>query len=306
MASPAPTRLKTTPRFGRLGRWSRSGGASRWRRMVLGVYRGPLPPCLPPALPSLDGPWGRRALGTLHAVPISADLLDDDEDVLVDLRPHWVFFLGPLFLTAASIAVAVVVFHEFPKAPVAVAYVLAIVIGVPALWLIGRLARWFGTSLVVTDRRIVFRSGVLGRRVVNLRMQRIVDTHCTQKPLERLIGSGRLILEVEGEEGGLALDDVRRPRALQRVINRQLNQMDAGWQLYRSPSTAERGPGDRDRSEGARPDWTPPSGQPATRGAPEAGQSIPDQLVALDRLRRQGILSDEEFADKKAELLGRI
>jgi membrane protein YdbS with pleckstrin-like domain len=252
----------------------------------------------------LVGRSRQPALGTLSEVPISTDLLDDDEDVLVDLRPHWVFFVGPLLLTAASIAVAVVVFRQFPKAPVGVAYVLAVVIGVPALWLIGRLARWFGTSLVVTDRRIVFRSGVLGRRVVNLRMQRIVDTHCDQKPLERLIGSGRIILEVEGEEGGVALDDVRRPRALQRVINRQLSQMDSGWQLYRSPATAERETADRRGTEW--PEHTPPSGVPTSRVLPAASVSIPDQLVALDRLRRQGILSDEEFADKKAELLGRI
>jgi membrane protein YdbS with pleckstrin-like domain len=244
------------------------------------------------------------AVGTLIMVPISTDLLDDNEDVLVDLRPHWVFFVGPLLLTAASVAVAVAVFHQFPKASIVVAYLLAAVIGVPALWLIGRLTRWFGTSLVVTDRRIVFRSGVLGRRVVNLRMQRIVDTHCLQRPLERLVGSGRLVLEVEGEEGGVALDDVRRPRALQRVINRQLAQMDSGWQLYRSPATAEREPPDRRANDWA--DHTPPSGVPTSRGWTEASVSIPDQLVALDRLRRQGILSEQEFANKKAELLGRI
>lgn len=276
--------------------------------MVLGVYRVPLPPRLPsshpPALPFLDGSSRRRALGTLNKVPISTDLLDDDEDVLVDLRPHWLFFVGPLFLTAASIAVAVVVVHQFPKAPIEVAYLLAVIIAVPALWLIGRLARWFGTSLVVTDRRIVLRSGVLGRRVVNLRMQRIVDTHCNQKPLERLVGSGRIVLEVEGEEGGIAIDDVRRPRALQRVINRQLNQMDARWQVFRSPSTAERDWDDRVGSE--RSDRTPPSGVPTAWGTTDLGASIPDQLVALDRLRRQGILSEEEFANKKAELLGRI
>lgn len=276
--------------------------------MVLGVYRGLLPPHLPIshplALPSLDGSSLSRAIGTLNTVPISTDLLDDDEDVLVDLRPHWVFFVGPLFLTAASIAVVVVVVHQFPKAPIEVAYLLAAIIALPSLWLIGRLARWFGTSLVVTDRRIVLRSGVLGRRVVNLRMQRIVDSHCNQKPLERLVGSGRIVLEVEGEEGGIALDDVRRPRALQRVINRQLNQMDAGWQLFRSAGTAERDWDDRRGSE--RSDRTPPSGVPTARGEADLGRSIPDQLVALDRLRRQGILSEEEFANKKAELLGRI
>ena len=238
-------------------------------------------------------------------MPISTDLLDDDEEVLVDLRPHWVFFLGPLVLTAASVAVVAVVVHQFPKAPVGVAWLLAVLVGVPAFWLAARLARWFGTSLVVTDRRIVLRTGVLGRRLVNLRLQRVVDTHCTQRPLERLIGSGRLVLEVEGEEGGLAIDDVRRPRSLQRVINRQLSQMDAGWQVYRSPSTSERSEWE-DRRPPPRRDPTPPSGVPRAGGDGVRPIRIPDQLVALDRLHRQGILSDQEFADKKAELLRRF
>ncbi len=237
-------------------------------------------------------------------MPISTDLLDEDEEVLVDLRPHWVFFLGPLFLTAASIAVVAVIAHQFPKAPVAVAWLLAVLIAGPAIWLAARLARWFGTSLVVTDRRIVFRSGVLGRHVVNLRLQRVVDTHCTQRPLERLIGSGTIVLEVEGEEGGLALDDVRRPRTLQRVINRQLSQMDANWQANHAPSPSGRV--EDERGDPERREWTPPAGVPMVRREPAGGSSIPDQLIALDRLHRQGILSDEEFSEKKAELLRRF
>jgi membrane protein YdbS with pleckstrin-like domain len=250
------------------------------------------------------GTWRRPALGTLITVPISTDLLDDDEDVLVDLRPHWVFFSGPLIVTAAAIAVTVLVFRAFPKAPVGVAYLLALVIAVPALWLIARLARWFGTSLVVTDRRIVLRTGVLGRSVLNLRMQRIVDTHCTQRPLERVLGSGRIVLELEGDGGPIALDDVRRPRALQRVINRQVHEMDAGFQAYPPGGTAERDRDDQRRFE--RSDRTPPAGVAISGGGADTATSIPDQLVALDRLRRQGILSEEEFANKKAELLGRI
>lgn len=236
-------------------------------------------------------------------MPISTDLLDADEDVLVDLRPHWIFFAGPLLLTAACGAIVGFVLHQYPKAPVEVAWVLAVLVALPALWLVGRLARWRGTSLVVTDRRIVFRSGVFGRRVVNLRLQRVVDTHCNQRPLERLIGSGRLVLEVEGEEGALAVDDVRRPRALQKVINRQLTELDAPWHRYRPPQLQTLG---RGGDPTYRSDSTPPRGVPVLSGPLGTSVSIPDQLVALDRLRRQGILSDEEFASKKAELLRRI
>ncbi|MGH9047687.1 MAG: SHOCT domain-containing protein, partial [Acidimicrobiales bacterium] len=92
--------------------------------------------------------------------------------------------------------------------------------------------------------------------------------------------------------------------ALQRVINRQLSQMDSGWQPHRAASAAERFSDDRVRAQ--RREWTPPSGVPhVRRGGSDAG-SIPDQLIALDRLHRQGILSDREFADKKAELLRRF
>jgi hypothetical protein len=75
--------------------------------------------------------------------------------------------------------------------------------------------------------------------------------------------------------------------------------MDVAWQQQHRPPTSE-----RDFDNPPRQDRTPPSGVPRTSG--DVGGSIPDQLVALDRLRRQGILSEQEFANKKAELLGRI
>lgn len=244
---------------------------------------------------SLGAPDGRkrtvpRGLCTLLSVPISTDLLDEDEDVLVDLRPHWIFFAGPLLLTAASIAIVAVVVDQFPEPPVAVPWILVVGVAIPALWLLGRLARWLSTSLVVTNRRIVFRSGVLTRRLVNLRLQRVVDTHSRQGPFERLIGSGRLVLEVEGEEGGLVVEDVRQPAVLQRVISRQLAELDGWGAPYR-----------RDLGSGENMAL---SGVPAASSS--SAPSLVDQLVELDRLRRQGVLSDEEFAVAKAALLRRI
>ncbi len=50
---------------------------------------------------------------------------------------------------------------------------------------------------------------------------------------------------------------------------------------------------------------------PQAAGASAAAQSgghfeIRDRLIELDDLRRRGILSEEEFASKKSELLNRI
>ena len=166
---------------------------------------------------------------TLVRVPISRRMLADDEEVLIDLRPHWVFLAGPVVLTAVAVAVAVAVVVEFPSAPVGVAGVLAAMIAVPVVWLAGRLIRWLSISLVVTTTRIILRQGVFSRDLVQVRLHRVADVHCRQTLMDRVIGSGLLVIEVVGDQP-LAVDDVRRPRRLQRVINRQLEEVaHGGW-----------------------------------------------------------------------------
>ncbi len=260
-------------------------------------------------------------------MPISSRLLDDGEEVVVDLRPHWVFLLGPAVLTVVALAVAVTVVVRFPKAPVAVAGVLVVMVAVPVVWLAGRIIRWLGISLVVTTNRLIYRRGVFGRDLVQLRLSRIAEVHCTQTFVERLIGSGRLVVELVGDDP-MAVEDVRRPRTLQRVIARELDESsrrradEGGWAGFGGPSPATDVP--------ARPisvprpfsmDDTPPHGMPlptapthlgdptvgvAHPAAPAGGYSVPDQLIALDDLRRRGIVSEAEFEAKKAELLSRL
>ncbi|MGH9043541.1 MAG: PH domain-containing protein [Acidimicrobiales bacterium] len=218
------------------------------------------------------------------------DLLDEGEDSLYCSRPHWAFFAGPLVLTIGAIGVAAFIFDRFPKAPVVVAWVIVALIAIPALYLLGRLVRWASTGLVVTDRRIVLRTGVLGRQIVNLRLQRIADVHCAQRLRERLVGAGRIVLDLQGDEGPLAVECVRRPRTVQRLVSRRLGHEDVSKPVEWNPPRERPG------------DLTPPTGTPRAPGV----AAFAEDLLALEGLRRQGLITDEEFAGKKAELLSRI
>jgi membrane protein YdbS with pleckstrin-like domain len=244
-------------------------------------------------------------------VPISRRLLDDGEEVLVDLRPHWLFLFGPLVCTLVAVAAAVTVAVAFPKAPLAVAWLLAAAVALPALWLAFRLARWFATSLVVTSERLVLRTGVMTRDLVQIRLARIAEVHARQGLLQRLLGTGRLVVEVYDGARPLFIDDVRRPRALQRVINRRLDELAEPRDAGAAPPPAPRA----ERPDDTWPDrpvarWeapTPPRGMPVTptRGA-GSPSAISEQLIQLDELRRRGIVSEQEFETKKLELLGRL
>jgi membrane protein YdbS with pleckstrin-like domain len=230
-------------------------------------------------------------------VPIPQRLLTDDEEVLVDVHPHWVVFAGPLVLTGVAMAVAIAAIDTFPKAPVAAAWVLAAMVVVPASWTAARVVRWRATSLVVTDQRLLLTRGIMRRDLVQLRRERIADVHCRRSLFEQLIGSGRLVLEVVGDDA-LYIDDVRRPRALQRVLTDHVIEPGRPSEAMVADDTTWPGH-----------DITPPEGvplAPVVSGGDTAGDRVHQRLVELDDLRRRGILTDAEFAAKKAELLSRL
>lgn len=295
-----------------------------------------LPPALPPAArhgqgcgtASTAGPGGcgdprARSWASVRwsAVPISERELTEGEEVLVDVHPHWVALAAPLIVTVAAAAVAAAVVNQFPHAPAAVGWVLAVMVLVPAAWLGVRFVRWVSVSLVVTTQRVMLRRGVLRRDVTQVRLQRISEVHCTQSLWDRMIGIGRLVLELYSDEENVVVDDVRRPRSLQRVINAQLDVRD-GAAVGSAPADGEGSAGPARHPTGPHPDpsddggpSTPPQGVPAVAVVreptpapppPERPPSLHQQLLELDDLRRRGILTEGEFQVKKSEVLRRM
>jgi membrane protein YdbS with pleckstrin-like domain len=253
--------------------------------------------------------------------------LNEDEELLAELRPHWIFLFGPLFTSIgvwAAIIVLLVLWHNTPGWT---NYPILIIAVIPALWLLGRIVRWRSYVVALTSTRILVREGIFGRDTVQLRLQRITEVNIRQLLIERVLGSGSLIIDVQGEDDSLTLEYMRKPAVVQRVINSQINEIVGGGR--REPIPADMQPHDRfgapyggeDHDEA---DDTPPFGVggaastqiPASGAAgsvPAAGtppgtlpSEIRQRLIELDDLRRRGILTEEEFAAKKSQLLDRI
>jgi len=240
-------------------------------------------------------------------MPFPRRLLTEDEEVVVELRPHWAFLGKPLAVAVAVVALSVTVVATFPNAPVGVLYLLLASVSISALWLAGRLVRWFATSLVVTTSRIVQRSGVFSRSGLELRLERVNQLSYHQSIPGRILRTGELHVEMGGETGVVVFDHVPRPAAVQSVVTEQIDAMQhrsaaaLGASRVAPPSPEGR------PVTGPAVTWdTPPSGI-ARVPRPAAGEeSVADRLVQLDELRRRGIVTDAEFASKKAELLDRL
>jgi uncharacterized membrane protein YdbT with pleckstrin-like domain len=151
---------------------------------------------------------------------ISRRVLYEGEEVLLDIRPHWIYLIGPLTLTVVVVAAAVTLDIAVVHTSVPAHWVEGIIAAIPCLWLVARFVRWRMTSLILTNARVIERYGVISRRGAQILLADINQVEARQTLLRKLVGTGRLFIEVAG--GGVyQFGDVRKPVALQRVIIRR-------------------------------------------------------------------------------------
>ena len=206
-------------------------------------------------------------------MPFPHKLLHEGEEVLLDVRPHWWRLAGPIAFGLVVLGGCVAAFVLWSSAPGWFGFVLLAAVVLMGLFLLGRVVSWRATAFVVTSSRVVYRRGVLHRFGREIPIDSVQDVTYRQHLLERMVGAGRLTVESAGERGEEPIADVRHPEQVQSVVNRAIE-------------------------ESRRRNALLASGQPAL--------TVPEQIEKLDELRRRGVVTDAEFEQKKAELLGRM
>ena len=198
-------------------------------------------------------------------------LLNDGEQVVLDLHPHWWFLAPPVaavVVTLVATVAAVAATHVK-----ALQYILAGLLVLTVVWLLVRYARWISTSLVLTNHRLVHRTGILAKSGREIPLDHINDITYRQRIFERLIGAGDVVIESAGRESQEVFEDLPKPGRIQNEIYRQIDEA---------------------------------KGRMADRMAGRAELSVPEQIEKLDELRRRGVLTQAEFDAKKAQLLDRL
>jgi uncharacterized membrane protein YdbT with pleckstrin-like domain len=201
-------------------------------------------------------------------------LLNDGEEVGLDLRPHWWYMAEPTAALVGSILLGVIALQADIAA---IKFVCAVLLLFCLGWFGIRYAKWTTTNFVVTSDRVIHRYGVVAKHGIEIPLERINTVFFNQSIFERLIGAGDLGIESAGERGAETFEDVRKPAIVQNEIYRQMEANSS-------------------RMYGGRQ-------QPATQ---QSGLSIPEQIEKLDELRKRGVISEQEFAAKKADLLNRM
>jgi uncharacterized membrane protein YdbT with pleckstrin-like domain len=222
-------------------------------------------------------------------MPYPKNLINDNENVALDLRPHWWYFSKHILTGIPLLIVVIITFRIEDDTLQSVAGATVGIIAVAwAIWLLLKFISWTRTYFVVTDQRVMYRTGVLSRHGVEVPLERINNLNFHQRMFERMIGAGDLEIQSAGEQGTTLFANVRHPDGVQQEIYRQME-----------------GDATRDAGRGAQEIGKAVADAVKAQGG-GSGQTVPEQIEALAKLRDQGHITAAEFEKKKTDLLEKM
>lgn len=135
------------------------------------------------------------------------NVLANDEQVVLHRHPHWKRLIGAIFilvLASAGAAFVAAVVNTMDWQPTA-KNVLFLVIAAIWLVLVGWLTvwpflNWCTTHFVITDRRVMFRHGVLTRSGIDIPLARINSVEFQHGLTDRILRTGTLIIESAAQD----------------------------------------------------------------------------------------------------------
>ena len=221
-------------------------------------------------------------------MPYPQDALHPSEDLILDLHPHWWYFAksAAVFFVAVVLAIWLLVINS---AWDPIQFVVALFLLFSVGWIVQRYISWVSTHFVLTSDRVIYRSGIIAKRGIEIPLERINTIFFHQRILERMFGLGDLEIESASKDGAQRFEDIKNPSRVQNEIYQQMehNEIKQAGRISGAINTAFA--------------QQQPSPAPAA-----AAPNVAEQIQQLATLRDQGHITPAEFEAKKAELLGRM
>ncbi len=199
-------------------------------------------------------------------------LLGDNEKMLLVTRQHWFVIFGNILLEIVIIIILLVaVTVALVLSPfIAVGYVIVLI---PLGSMVRDILIWYNKQYIVSNRRVMQVNGIINKNVIDSSLEKVNDVKMSQSFFGRIFNYGSVEILTASELGVNLFQKIEDP------VHFKTAMLNAKEKLGY-------------HENGIRP-------QPVS-------QDIPDMIAKLDELRKQGIVSEEEFIQKKTTLLTKL
>ena len=203
------------------------------------------------------------------------NLLGENEHIIFVTRQHWLLLLVEI-LSEAVLAVALVVLITLiwwiwlPNPLILLGYGLLLL---PFVSLLRDLLIWSNRRYIVTNWRVIQIAGVFNKDVIDSSLDKVNDVKLEQSFFGRLLDYGDIEILTASELGVNKFNRVGQPIRLKTAMLNAKEKLEQGQASPRRPPQQD---------------------------------DIVGLIAQLDSLRKQGVLSEEEFQHKKAQLLAKL
>ncbi len=214
----------------------------------------------------------------------SESLMGREENIVLMTRQHWIVLVGSVVVNGfflAAIAAADIALNLSSAGTTLLTLLPLVLLIIPLTRLAIRLLNWWNEQYIITNRRVIQTEGVINKHVIDSSLEKVNDVVLNQSMLGRVLGYGDLEILTASEIGVNRFGHITHPVYFK---TQMLNHKQNLGMLDEFGRKAERA-----------------LGKPTPTGG-----DIPELIAELDELRKKGIISEQEFQEKKQELLGKI
>jgi uncharacterized membrane protein YdbT with pleckstrin-like domain len=201
-------------------------------------------------------------------------MLGEHEQLVFGAHQHWIV-LANSFIVNLALAI-LIIFVSYIVAIVLLnplGYAALLLLIVPVARFIYHFLLWDNREYLITNRRVIQINGVVNKNVIDSSLEKVNDVKMSQSVFGRILDYGDVEILTASELGVNLFRRIAHPIKFKTAM---LNQKEA------------MGMGD------------------VPVGAAPRNADVPTMIESLAQLRKQGLITEEEYQIKKQELLGRI
>ena len=164
---------------------------------------------------------------------------------------------------------------------------------VPGVEVVRIVLDWLNERYIITNRRVMEVRGIINKNVRDSALEKVNDVELNQSIVGRVLGYGTVQIITGSDIGVNEFHRISNPVRFKReMLNAKEDYHQAGLD-------------DGDEAAGSRTASATSKAAKPGDAEPAKGE-IPELIAELDRLRQQGIITEEEFQAKKTDLLARL
>lgn len=201
-------------------------------------------------------------------------MLGEREKIILVSHQHWFILVSSIvfeiIIILIIIALAVIAGIYLPEFALLIGAIGTILLLLPLSTMTRDILAWINRQYIVTNRRVIQISGILNKNVTDSSLEKVNDVKMEQSALGRLFDYGDIEILTASELGVNLFRRIDDPIHFKTAMLNAKERLEQGDEII-----------------------TP-------------GENIADLITSLERLHQMGILSDEEFDQKKEQILSRM